>query len=127
MTESIGISESVSVEIVRANPSFGIPSIPSTGASAISFEYIFIIIGIIIAIGFIFLAVRKYSAANRQPSKLPKFHKTNLSTDSTGVKFLKSLGIAALFGFIGLFLSTNPLTWVLASAIFYYEFFIKRK
>jgi hypothetical protein len=42
-----------------------------------------------------------------------------------GRRFLKSLGLAALFGFASFLLSGSELSWILATGIFYYEFVVK--
>ena len=42
-------------------------------------------------------------------------------------KFLKALGLSALFGFVSFLLSAHPASWLLATAIFYYEFVAKKE
>ena len=42
-------------------------------------------------------------------------------------RFLRALGLSALFGFISFLLSAHAASWLLATAIFYYEFVIRKE
>jgi hypothetical protein len=41
-------------------------------------------------------------------------------------KFLRALGLSALFGFVAFILSGSEISWILATGIFYYEFVVKK-
>ena len=115
MAEAIGVTDTVTVEVVRASP-FGATA---TGGTAITAESAIIVVGVVVALALIILGVKKYYGVSR---------KYGGKTSATPVRrgFLKSLGLAALFGFVGFFLSGSALSWVLATGIFYYEFVMRR-
>jgi len=41
---------------------------------------------------------------------------------SLGMRIGRSVGIAALIGFAGFLLSAHPLSWLLATGVFYWDF-----
>ena len=42
-------------------------------------------------------------------------------------RFLRALGLSALFGVISFLLSAHAASWLLATAIFYYEFLVRKE
>jgi hypothetical protein len=134
MAEPIGIGESVTVEVTRASPFSGVASaVTSTGASASQFpmEYMVVIFGAVVAIAFVFLALRKHSMLKRgfSPRKLrmrmvEAEHSIKNLSGRRG-RLLRSMGIAGAIGFAGIVLTGTGVVWALAAVVFYYEFFLK--
>jgi len=108
MAESIGIGESVTVEVTRAN-AFSLPSAAGT-------ETIIIFFGVIVALALAGLAARRYMRRTGA-----------VSGPSRRGDLLKSVGIAFAVGFAGFMLSASPLSWLLSAGVFYHQFFVKRK
>jgi hypothetical protein len=118
MGESIGVGDSVTVEVTRASGSVS-PSGPleSLALPSIPFGEIMIAAGVVVAGLFLFMALRKRRGLHRRYG----VHGGGFAHS----RLLRSIGIAALFGFVGLVLSGSPISWVLSAAIFYYEFFMR--
>ncbi len=113
MAESIGIGESVTVEVTRAN-AVNFPTISAQPLAAT--ETVIIFVGVIIGLGLVALAVRRYM---RQTGAV--------SGPSRRGDVLRSLGVAALVGFVGFLLSASPLSWVLSAGVFYHQLFVRSK
>ena len=119
MAEAIGVTDTVTVEVVRASPFGGAPAVGGGGAAtaALPPEYIFIAIGAVVAIAFVFFGVRRYMGVSKQT------YRTVTPVQRRSLP--RSVGIAALFGFVGFLLSASPLSWILATGIFYHQYVMK--
>lgn len=134
MTESLGVGESVTVEVTRASPFSNVASaVTSTSATApqIPGEYIVVIMGALVAIAFIFLAFRKHSKLKHDFSSR-KFRLNMAETEHSlermahrKNRFVRSFGLAAIIGFVGIVLTGTGIVWALAAVVFYYEFFVR--
>lgn len=197
MVESLGVSESVTVEVVRANPLSALPSVglPSATGLELSSSMIIAIVGILVGVTFAYLGMRKYrnntaqyagyntglwgggrkkyqkhfdknmkmslkreskissksgSKKSSRSSKvalsapslpkrsmtLPDMSKGEIAAPmppgsaSTGGFPGKNLLISAAISFgvglVTLLISGSELSWLLAVAVFYYRYFVKK-
>lgn len=109
MAETIGLGDSVSVEVTRAGGFKTVVAGP--GASTASPESAFIILGVLIVV-----AVLCYFLWRRMSRSSPR---------SKGVALFRSIGIASIVGFAGFMVSASPASWVLAAGVFFHQFFVK--
>lgn len=153
MAEAIGVGESVTVEVTRANPISNLFNNPApavttsapaaasassaaaTSATQFPIEMVFIVIGVIVAAAFILLAFKKYRSGDLE---LPKRYTNIKFPDSRSIsseefslslknKWVRAFLFSFIVGFVGMVFSGTGIVWALAVVVFYYEFFVKGK